>query len=310
MSSVELLILFLLVFVLWKILIPFAQLLFCYSIGRFFFSKRGDLRRAGDWAIVTGSTDGIGKAYAHELAKDGLNIVLISRNPEKLELVAGEIESTYRVKTKTIACDFTQPDIYEMLGRELGSLSSIACLVNNVGFSYPYLDAYIDAKFIDLQFIRSMINCNMNSVASLTKIVLQKMICQKSKNAAIINVSSFSGVLPFPYLSLYSASKAFVHHFSKALAYEVERNGILVQSVCPMLVATAMSGVKRTSFFVPSPQRCASDALSLLGVQQMTHGCIGHAIQAYLLSIYPKVFCKVAYYGYLKSMRRKKKLGY
>ncbi|VDN15264.1 unnamed protein product [Dibothriocephalus latus] len=78
-----------------------------YLILRHLLSKRKDLKKAGDWAIVTGSTDGIGKAFAHELARDGLNVLLISRSTEKLINVASEIESLFKVKTKIFLADFT-----------------------------------------------------------------------------------------------------------------------------------------------------------------------------------------------------------
>ena len=61
----------------------------------------------GEWAVVTGSTDGIGKAYACALAKRGMNIVLVSRSPYKLQNVAAEIEEKYKVKTKIVDIDFT-----------------------------------------------------------------------------------------------------------------------------------------------------------------------------------------------------------
>lgn len=73
-----------------------------------FLSKRKDLRGAGEWAIITGSTDGIGKAFAEELASDGLNIFLISRTTEKLYRVAQDIERVYKVQTKVFAADFTK----------------------------------------------------------------------------------------------------------------------------------------------------------------------------------------------------------
>ncbi|CAF1116421.1 unnamed protein product [Adineta steineri] len=67
-----------------------------------------DVKTLGQWALVTGSTDGIGKAYAHQLAKRGLNIVLISRTKERLEEVAKEIQNKYsNIQVKTIPIDFT-----------------------------------------------------------------------------------------------------------------------------------------------------------------------------------------------------------
>lgn len=75
---------------------------------RRFLSKRKELKLAGDWAVITGSTDGIGKAFAEELAGDGLNIFLISRNAEKLALVAQDLERVYKVRTKVFVADFKE----------------------------------------------------------------------------------------------------------------------------------------------------------------------------------------------------------
>merc|ERR1719187_227646 len=64
----------------------------------------------GDWALITGCTGGIGKAYSTALAEKGLNIVLVSRNQEKLNALAQEIETTYDVLTKIIVIDFRRPE--------------------------------------------------------------------------------------------------------------------------------------------------------------------------------------------------------
>ncbi|KAJ8951942.1 hypothetical protein NQ318_013609 [Aromia moschata] len=96
-----------------------------------------NLRETGKWAVVTGATDGIGKAYAELLAKKGLKIVLISRTQSKLDDVAKEIEQKYNVETKTIAANFTNTTvIYSEIDKQLTGLD-IGVLVNNVGMSYP-----------------------------------------------------------------------------------------------------------------------------------------------------------------------------
>ena len=64
------------------------------------------IRYGGGWALITGSSDGIGKAYAHELAKSGFDVILMARNQEKLDAVAKEIEDKYKVKTKVVIFDF------------------------------------------------------------------------------------------------------------------------------------------------------------------------------------------------------------
>ncbi|KAF7246564.1 hypothetical protein EG68_10180 [Paragonimus skrjabini miyazakii] len=296
---------FLIFLLLWKILLPLLRVFWVYTIGKRLFSRRRFLKGAGEWAIVTGSTDGIGKAYAHELAKDGLNVMLISRNQNKLDAVAQELESTFNVKTKVVVCDFTKTDIYDMLDREISALSSISCLVNNVGMSYPSFDTYADADFLSLEFIRQLISCNVNSVASLTRIVLPKLLKQGRCGTAIINLSSFSGLVPFPYLTLYSACKSFVHHFSESLRCELRNSDVCVQSVCPLLVATAMSKVRNASFFVPSPAKFAASALDMLGVEETTVGCVQHALQSFLLTIHPGIVTWISESKYKKTKHRK-----
>lgn len=85
-------------YVIWPILV--------YFVFRILLCRSGDLLKAGEWTVITGATDGIGKAFAELLAKKGLNIFLISRNKDKLQAVASEIEMKYKVKTKIFAADF------------------------------------------------------------------------------------------------------------------------------------------------------------------------------------------------------------
>lgn len=79
-----------------------------YTVGIWCFSKRKTLRQAGEWAVVTGASSGIGEAYAEELAKEGLNIMLISNDERNLSLVAKQIANTYNVQTRIVVADFTK----------------------------------------------------------------------------------------------------------------------------------------------------------------------------------------------------------
>ncbi|CAH8865565.1 unnamed protein product [Trichobilharzia szidati] len=284
-------------------LLPLLKVFFNYTIGKKLFSKRKQLKRAGEWAIVTGATDGIGKAYAEQLAKDGLNIMLISRNLEKLNKVAKEIESSYGVKTRVVVADFTQNNIYETIEKEISSLSSIACLVNNVGMSYPHLDDYAGAKFINCNFIQDMITCNTHSVAVMTYLVLSRLLKQNSETSpAIINIGSYFGTMTSPFATLYGATKAFIHHFSQSIAAELRLSSpssssssatttsgqkVIIQTVCPFFVVTAMSRAKRPSLFIPTPNDYANSALNMLGVEELTMGYFTHALQGYLVNVVP-----------------------
>ncbi|XP_060015352.1 very-long-chain 3-oxoacyl-CoA reductase isoform X3 [Lagenorhynchus albirostris] len=179
----------------------------------------------GEWAVVTGSTDGIGKSYAEELAKRGMKIVLISRSQDKLNQVSSEIREKFKVETKTIAVDFASEDIYDKIKTSLAGLE-IGVLVNNVGISYEYPEYFLDVPDLD-GTIKKLINVNVLSVCKMTWLVLPGMV-ERSKGA-ILNISSASGMYPVPLLTLYSATKAFVDFFSRCLHEEYKSKGIFVQ---------------------------------------------------------------------------------
>ncbi|KAG7223242.1 hypothetical protein INR49_015598 [Caranx melampygus] len=146
---------------------------------------RVDLRRYGRWAVVTGATSGIGKAYATELAQRGLDVVLISRSNDKLQMVAKEIEDRYRRKTHTIQADFTDGhSIYPAIAKELQGLE-IGVLVNNVGMTYSDNFAYFlevpDAE----QKITQLINCNMLSVPQIFVAYLSQCLHAEYKSKGI-----------------------------------------------------------------------------------------------------------------------------
>ncbi|XP_067348138.1 hydroxysteroid (20-beta) dehydrogenase 2 [Channa argus] len=257
----------------------------CYGLRQYFLSEfwQLDLRRYGQWAVVTGATSGIGKAYASELARRGLDVVLISRSVDKLQMVAKEIEDKYGRKTHTIQVDFTDGQrIYSAIAAKLQGLN-IGILVNNVGMSYSDHFAYFleipDAE----QKITQVVNCNILSVPQMTRLVLPDMV--KRGTGLIINISSEVGIRPHPLLSLYSATKIFVTYFSQCLHAEYKTKGITVQCVAPFLVSTNMTKNVNTSFLVKSASGYAREALNTVGHSSYTSGCLSHALQNMALSI-------------------------
>jgi len=252
----------------------------------------------GSWAVVTGATDGIGKAYAEELAKSGMNVMLLSRSPEKLKAVAADIQSQYHVQTKFIAADYTRTDIYGAIEADLRTLD-IGVLVNNVGMGFEHPEFFSN---VAIGTIKDMVNVNMMSVAMMTRIVIPALL-EKHKGV-IINVSSATAMLPPALFSVYAASKAFVTSFSEALEYECRGTGVIVQNVSPFYVATKLSK-ERPRFTVPTATRFVQDALKTVGHLTATNGAVIHDIQGYIISFIPRYVLSKVTFSVLKSLRAK-----
>ncbi|CAL8404994.1 unnamed protein product [Boreogadus saida] len=225
----------------------------------------------GQWAVVTGATDGIGKAYAEE----------VHRSQEKLDDVSKAIESKCGVQTKTIAADFSTRDIYPKIEEGLAGLE-IGVLVNNVGVSYGYPEFFLSIPNLD-SFINTLINVNITSVCQMTSLVLPRMV--QRKKGAILNISSASALAPVPLLTVYSASKAFVDFFSRGLEAEYKSQGIIIQSVLPSFVATKLSKIRRATLDKPTPQRYVAAALGTVGLQSQTSGYFPHAVLGWLTTV-------------------------
>lgn len=244
-------------------------------IGPKVFGSSIRLKEMGSWAVVTGATDGIGKAYAKALAKKGLNVVLVSRTRSKLEEVAKEIESESKVQTRIITADFTAgPEIYDGIQAQTADLE-VGVLVNNVGMSYANPEYYLALPDQE-KFINNLITCNIFSVTRMCGLFLPGMV--ERRKGVVINISSLSAVIPAPLLTVYAASKAFVDKFSDDLATEYAHHGITVQSVLPGPVATNMSKIRRPTWMSCAPKTFVSSALATLGIARHTTGYYPHSL--------------------------------
>ncbi|KAM9312172.1 uncharacterized protein PAF06_010089 [Gastrophryne carolinensis] len=245
---------------------------------------RTDLKNYKGWAVVTGATDGIGKGYARELARRGLDVVLISRTLEKLQKVAREIEKESGRKVKIIQADFTRgSEIYPNIEQGLAGLD-IGILVNNVGMVHQFIPApFLDAPGDLNKTITNMLNCNVQSMLQMTRIVLPRMV--QRKKGLIINISSEAGVRPLPNHCLYSATKVFMDYFSRSLNIEYSSKGITVQSVMPLLVATNMTQSVKPNLFMKTADDYAREALNTVGLTHRTSGCLSHSIQSYTVDV-------------------------
>jgi len=186
-------------------------------------------------ALVTGASRGIGKGVALELADAGYDVVInYVSSAAPAQAVVDEIKAK-GVEAKAIQFDVSDKEQVEKAIVEiLEEFGRIDVLVNNAGITRDNLIIRMDSDAWE-----AVINTNLNSVFYVTKPVVKAMMKQRS--GAIINMASVCGVYGNAGQTNYSAAKAGVIGFTKALAKEVASRGITVNAVAPGFVETDMT---------------------------------------------------------------------
>lgn len=218
---------------------------------------------------------------------------------EKLEALAKEIETEFKVQTKVVDVDFTAGDeIYKKIEKTVAGLE-IGVLVNNVGISYPHPDYFLTMKDRE-NLIQNIIKCNIVSVTNMCGLIMPQMV--ERRRGIVINLSSLAAAIPNPMLSFYAASKAFVDKLSDDLQTEYRSKGIIVQSVMPGYVATNMSKIKKPTWMAPSADHYVASALKTLGISGHTTGYYPHALLKLVIDSAHSVCPALAKNTVLKTM--------
>jgi len=180
-----------------------------------------------NYALITGASAGTGKQIAIECAKRGFNLFLVSLPQTGLEDFSEELRKTYPVDVKYLSIDLTKLNSpREVFDYSTQNHLSINILVNNAGMGFNGKLESLTAELID-----TMILLNIRASTLLTFLFIPEM--KKSKRAYILNISSFAGLTPLPYKSVYSATKAYLLFLTQALNIELKGTGISVTSVHP-----------------------------------------------------------------------------
>ncbi|XP_077253074.1 very-long-chain 3-oxoacyl-CoA reductase 1-like isoform X1 [Tasmannia lanceolata] len=252
-----------------------------------FLRPAKNLKNYGSWALVTGPTDGIGKAFSFQLAQKGLNLILVGRNTNKLKEVSNEIQTKFgKTQIKIVVMDFLG-DLSEGIKRIEETIEGldIGVLINNVGMCYPY------AKFfheVDEELLNGLIKINVEGTTKVTQAVLPGML--KRKKGAIVSIGSGAAIVvpSDPLYAVYAATKGYIDQFSKCLYVEYKKSGIDVQCQVPLYVATKMASIKRSSFFVPSADGYAQAAMRWIGYEPRCTPYWPHSVLWYLVGLVPE----------------------
>ena len=155
-----------------------------------------------DTVLITGTTSGIGKAFAEKFASRGNNIILVSRNRNKLQQQQVDLQSRYQVSVEYIPCDLAEVDAVDMIMEQIRSWGlSVDVLVNNAGFNEAGCFTNTNlSKELD------MIQVHIKTLTALTKSFLPGMI--KHGYGHILNIGSTGSYMPCPYDAAYAATKA------------------------------------------------------------------------------------------------------
>lgn len=180
------------------------------------------------FALITGGSQGLGKAIAEELAQRGINLILVALDTPELYDTAELLRKTYpSIQVEVFAGDLTQDssprEIFDFIEK---NNFPIHYLINNAGVGYT-------GRFdlLSEQFVSTIIKLNVLALTKLTHLFIPML--RSNQPAYILNISSMAGLYTMPFKTAYSASKQYVYAFSRALREELKGSGVGVTVLCP-----------------------------------------------------------------------------
>lgn len=228
----------------------------------------------GSWALVTGASDGIGRAFVDELLDRGFNVLLHGRNREKLERITKGLAEQHPKRTVDfVVADASSPDhpedaVVEKVKQLPGKLT---ILVNNVGGIHikPQLVALRDTAAEDVD---AQINTNARFPTQLIRAL--SLTLQQNEPSLILNCGSVGGLTGVPYIATYTATKAYVHNLTMALKAELFADGLALDTkftkgieVQAYIIGNTMSSQNKfhIPFMTTTSRDCARGCLARVG---------------------------------------------
>ena len=218
-------------------------------------------------ALITGASAGLGEQFAHLLARDGYDVVLVARSAARLEPVAERLR-LHKVTPIVIPEDLSQPGAAKRVYDAVKSRGlEVSCLINNAGYGST-------GSFLDLPLEREVEMVQLNCATLLELCHLFGPEMRERKSGRILNIASTAGFQSGPYMATYYATKAFVVSFSEALAHELKDSGVTVTCHCPGATATEFSGHagNETSWLFQRPGVAKAEDVAAHAYEAMLQG--------------------------------------
>ena len=184
-------------------------------------------------AVITGGSDGIGLGIARAFAREGANLLLIGKDPEKLQKAQQALLNEFGVQVHTLSADLSKTEIVTEVVKDIERLlPTVDILVNNAG-----LGKFVPFEQVDNTLYDAHFNLNVKAPYFLTQGLLPALVKSKGN---VINISSYFAhrMLPNRATTVYSATKGALNSFTKALAFEVGHLGVRVNAIAPGSIST------------------------------------------------------------------------
>lgn len=208
-------------------------------------------------ALITGTTSGIGKAFAEKLAHEKYDLILVSKDEHKLSKQADELSRKFGIKVFKIPIDLVAEDASQKVFEMVQKMNlSVQLLINNAGFDESGL--FLET---DLQKEIDMIHIHATCTTAMTKLFLSEMV--KNRYGRILNLASTASFTACPYNAVYAAAKAYILYFSKSINAELKGTGVSVTALCPGATKTEFArkaGLEKSllfNYFVMTPEKVA-----------------------------------------------------
>src|ERR1700687_3424668 len=215
-------------------------------------------------ALITGASFGIGMEFARIFAREDYTLVLAARIADRRRQLASELEKAHSTRSLILAVDLTEPGAPAyVLDQTTRADIQVDVLVNNAGFGQYGLFAEND-----LEECLRQIQLNVTTLTHLTRLYLPAMMERRS--GRVMNVASTAAFQPGPLMAVYYATKAYVLHFSEAIANELQGTGVTVTCLCPGPTATEfqkranIAGIRLTRYGCMDARTVAEDGYRAL----------------------------------------------